>query len=303
MIDHLSLVYCFIGELPAYALDTVKQARLFTSDPIYFIVSDPNHPIAIQLKNDYSVLIIPYSEVEDKDFTSIVTSHASKFCIVNGLKGRERLFICAFERFYLLSNLIKKYNLHHTFFIELDNLIYDDPQKWLPTFQRKNMAFMFDNHDRYASGICYFKGATALDLFLELCTNYIISSRDFLTEMTVLSIMRKTYPEQVQMLPILWKVNEYPTDVYEHFGEYGQSIFDAAAMGIYLGGMDPHHTNGVIVKGLKTRWGLIDYTKYQYEWKTDEEGRKIPYIWSGSEWLRINNLHIHSKDLKSCLSL
>jgi hypothetical protein len=300
--ETMNNVFCFIGNLPSYALDTVHQLRLFTQGPIYFIVSDISIPLVYQLKNAYNITIIPYNEVEDTGFTSLIQTYFSKFCIVNTLKGRERLFICAFERFYLLSNLIKKYALEHTFFIELDNLIYDDPTKWLSMFQRKEMAFMFDNVDRYASGVCYVKQYNTLDLFLDLCTNYIMTSKDFLNEMSVLSIMRQKYPDQLQMLPILWKTNQYPLDVHEHFGEYGQSLFDAAAIGIYLGGMDPHHTNGVIVKGLKTRWGLIDYTSYTYEWKVDEQGRKIPYIWSGTEWLKINNLHIHSKDLKSCLS-
>ena len=73
-------------------------------------------------------------------------------------------------------------------------------------------------------------------------------------------------------------------------------------MGIYLGGIDPHHSKGQLTLGLKSEWGLIDYTKYVYEWREDDIVRKIPYVNRGSSWVRINNLHIHSKNLESCLS-
>ena len=73
-------------------------------------------------------------------------------------------------------------------------------------------------------------------------------------------------------------------------------------MGVYIGGADPVHTGGVIQKGHKNQWSLVDYTKYQYKWEMDSQERKIPYIHNGTEWLRINNLHIHSKDLASNLS-
>ena len=222
--------------------------------------------------------------------------------IVRVLKS-EKLFIYSFERFFVLSKLMKHYNLQHVFFVEIDNTVYNNPNCWLSKFKTKEMAFMFDNHDRYASGICYFQGTRVLDLFLELCSEYILSSNEFLNEMSALYRMRQKYPDEVQMLPILWKVDTYPADVWKEFDRYTSSVFDAAAMGIYLGGMDPFHTNGVIVKGLKTKWGLLDYTCFNYKWELDEQNRKIPYISDGTNWYRINNLHIHSKDLQSCQSV
>jgi hypothetical protein len=299
----LNNVFCFVGKLPSYAYDTVHQLRLFDDSPIYFIVSTPTDPLALTLKNKFSVTIIPYAYVVDEQFVSMIQATYNKFCIVHTLKGRENLFIHCFERFYLLSNLMKKYQLHHVFFIELDNLIYANPSEWLPMFSRKEMAFMFDNKDRYASGICYFRGTRLLDAFLEVCNEYILSTNEFMSEMYALYRMRQKYPDEVQMLPILWDTGEYPLDVHEHFVDYGETIFDSAAIGIYLGGMDPHHTFGVIQKGLKTRWGMLDYTKFKYEWQPDTHGRLIPHIWNGSKWVRINNLHIHSKDLAPCLSV
>ena len=43
----------------------------------------------------------------------------------------------------------------------------------------------------------------------------------------------------------------------------------------------------------------------KFKWEKDDRERKIPYIQNTitNEWTRINNLHVHSKDLKSCLSI
>jgi hypothetical protein len=100
-----------------------------------------------------------------------------------------------------------------------------------------------------------------------------------------------------------WPAEGIPSEASSHFDMYGNSMFDAASLGIFIGGMDPHHTGGVIQKGLRGKWSLLDYTKYSYKWEMDAQGRNIPYILGPSTtWLRINNLHIHSKDLKPCMS-
>ena len=87
-------------------------------------------------------------------------------------------------------------------------------------------------------------------------------------------------------------------------GNNGGSGSGGVGSSIYLGGLDPHHTNGEIKKGSRALWSYLDYTHYKYEWKRDEEGRNIPYILNINEnkWNRINNLHIHCKVLKDFVS-
>ena len=223
--------------------------------------------------------------MKDDEFNTIVNARYNRFCIVHELKGREKLFIYAFERFFLLKNLMLNRNLTNVFFPELDNLLYDNPQKWLSSFSQKEMTFMYDNKDRFASGISYIKSYEILNLFNKICLNYISTSNDFLNEMSALSIFYKEYTNQIQILPTHWPVTNYPNECYQNFDKYENTLFDAAAMGIYLGGMDPHHTNGVIQYGLKWHWSIIDYTVYKFEWKNDEKNRRIPYIWNGEKYI------------------
>lgn len=87
-----------------------------------------------------------------------------------------------------------------------------------------------------------------------------------------------------------------------NYNKFGDSIFDAAAIGVFLFGNDSVHTNDLLVTGQKNKWSAIDFTHLNFEWKTDSKNRRIPYVWNGESWTRINNLHIHSKNLKFAMS-
>ncbi len=295
------VVYAFIGKLPSYCIETVHQLRIFYSGEVYFIVSDYESEHITVLESKYNTKIIRYDAVVDNKFLSTVASAEHKFYHMPTLHGREDLFIRAFERFYVLSNFMGR---KHTdvFFLELDNLIYDNPEKWLNSFRTKEMAYMFDNYQRYSSGICYIKNNQILEGFLVECTNFIETATSFMTEMTVLYKFYEQNKLDVQILPTHWMDRIYPPQTYENFDLY-DSIFDALSMGIYICGIDLCHSNGTLETKRKNPWGLIDYTKYTYVWVTHENYGKIPYVRYADKLIRINNLHVHSKDLKSHLSL
>lgn len=294
------IAYTFIGNLPSYCIDTVHQTRLFFDGDIYFIVSDMTSKYISILKEKYNVKIINYENVKHEEFGKLMILKKKKFPYCSWVPGREWLFVYSFERFYVLSELMKQMNLNDVFFMELDNMIYDNPRRWLESFSKSEMAYMFDNYNRCSSGICYIKNTVILDKFLVYCSDYISNHKDFLTEMETLYIFWKENKDKVQLLPIHWNVE--PKDICcQNFPSY-ESIFDAAPIGIFLTGKDPIHTKGKIITGLKWDASLIDFTKYSYEWKLDEKNFKIPYIFKEDKWIRINNLHIHSKNLSPYIS-
>jgi hypothetical protein len=301
----MNVVYSYIGSLPEYAIDTVYQTRLFYNGPIYFIVSDTHSPIVSKLINEFNVEIIPYESVISDDFNDLYKLNKDKFMIFNDLVGREKLFIYAYERYFLLYNVMVLKKLTNVFFMEVDNLIYDNPVKWLDEFSKREIAFMYDNHYRCGAGICYIKNMTALLKLNIYFVNYIMNpSCKMAHEMKSLHDFWESNPYLVQLLPTHWPNDSLPIMIYDEYENYNNTIFDVAGLGIYLGGMDPYHTKGIITKGLRGLWSFVDYTPYQYDWKKDDQDRKIPYIWNPIDkiWLKINNLHIHSKELKDCLS-
>jgi len=300
------LALSFIGTLPPYIIDCVHQIRCYFDGEVYLILNDLSSPYLSQIQK-YNIILISYSDVRSTDFDAVVQKYYNKFCIVHDLIGREELFIRSFERLFLLQNLMKLRGISDGLFLELDNLIYDDPMTWLPSFSKNELCYMYDNTHRFSSGIMYVKSASSLDNLLVFFVQYIISCVGFLDEMRALSnFYYKFSSTGLQILPTHWTMkdnNIIPPISCSHYGDYSDTIFDSASIGIYLLGMDPHHTNGKIVTGLRGEWSGIDYTGYKYEWKVDENGRKKPYVFNGEKWILINNLHVHSKNLRDGLSL
>lgn len=298
----MNIVYAFIGNLPPYSIDTVHQTRLFFDGPIYFIVSQMDSPFLSILKDKYNVIIIPYTEVKNESFTTLVqnTNRISKDCW--WIQNRPNLFIHSFERFFVLENLMKKYTLTDVLFLELDNLIYDTPQKWLSAFQKKPMSVMYFNNDHLSAGICYVQSSNIVSMFTAYCMQFIQTDPGFISEMGALYKFWELHRDYVMLLPTHWATGQYIPEIWETFPLFN-SIFDALALGIFLGGVDPTHTRGVFKKGFKWEPATVDYTPYTYDWIV-EDGKRIPYVLSpDSGWLRINNLHVHSKVLGPMLSV
>jgi hypothetical protein len=297
----------FVGILPEYIIECVHQIRCYYNGEIYLIINDLNS-VHLQKIEKYNVIIIDYKTVISDIFLQTADNHIKKILYIDTLYGREELFLRSFERFFLLQNLLKQTDKNDCLFLELDNLIYDDPHKWIDSFSKHELCYMFDSEKRYdnpirfASGLMYVKNADALNGFLSCILDMINNSSGFISEMIALGIYYEMNKDKVGVLPSYWNDPRVPQIAYLNYDKYNDTIFDASAMGIYLLGMDPFHTGGVIVKNIKSYWADIDYTQQIFDWKIDETGRKRPYILNGEKWLLINVLHVHSKDLKNGLS-
>jgi len=297
------VVISFIGVLPEYIIDTIHQTRLFFFHDIYLIIDDVNSP-HLKLLEKYNVKIIDYAEVKSTEFLQCYQKNQDKFVFLSGLKERYALFMRSIERFFLLYNLMRIYGITDGFFMELDNLIYDDPHVWLAEFSKQELCYMFDNENRCASGIMYVKTLNSLVQLLNFTIEYINKYDDvneWLNEMAILYSYKSIANDDVQIIPTHWDNLQYPKSS-EHYDKYNNTIFDAAGLGIYLFGNDPSAFNAPAVPGAKSKFSLVDYTVYKYDWIMDKQGRKIPHIYNGNEWIKINNLHIYTKDLKKALS-
>lgn len=294
------IVYSFIGKLPKYIIDTVYQSRLFFDGDIYLILDDLNSE---HLKNleKYNLKIINYKLVIDNEFNIIYKNHKNKFAEYASLGNRRLLFMRAIERFFLLRNLMKKFNLINCLFMELDNLIYNDPKNWEINLIKNDITTMYDNDNRFSSGIMFIKEYSKLKPLLDHYLKYIKSDTGFLSEMKANYFFYKKNKNYFHFLPIHPDNNNKPKLSWKNFKIYN-SIFDSAAIGVFLFGNDLIHTNGKLIKGQHNKWSKINYTKYKFKWKKDEEGRSKPYVLIDGKYILVNNLHIHSKQLHLALS-
>ena len=87
-----------------------------------------------------------------------------------------------------------------------------------------------------------------------------------------------------------------PEDYARNFDGFW-SLFDAAALGQYFGGIDPR--NGSSKPGFVNEDCLFNPVRLMFEWEFDQKGRDVPFACFGQTRYRINNLHVHSKNLKA----
>ena len=67
----MNIVLSYIGPLPEYTIDCIKQIRLFnTTSPIYLILDDIESQYIKQLEQ-YNVTLISYETVKHQDFLNL----------------------------------------------------------------------------------------------------------------------------------------------------------------------------------------------------------------------------------------
>ena len=93
----------FIGTLPSYIIESIYQIRLFFDGDIYLILNDISSKYLPQLEN-YNIKIIHYNFVYCDKFDTIMKNNREKFKYINGLDGREELFLRSIERIFLINN-------------------------------------------------------------------------------------------------------------------------------------------------------------------------------------------------------
>jgi hypothetical protein len=197
-------------------------------------------------------------------------------------------YLCSLRFFYLYSYM-KNNNLSDVIHLENDVLTYVNFNDF--NFKNNKVYVTFDCETRVIPGIIYIPNYEAFKPIIE---NYNFN----LNDMENLAIeSNENYIEQFPIFPIVDTViNKYN----KNFNEFN-SIFDTAAIGQYLGGVDSRNISGD-TRGFVNETCIIKYDVYKFVWiKTNS--LYIPHIIINDNLIRINNLHIHSKDLYKFLAI
>ena len=298
----MNIVLSFVGPLKEYVVNCIQQIRLYTDKPIYLIYSDINSKFIEKIKL-MNVTLIEYLSINELNISDRVRKRFKK---TRQLKDRPELFFRAFERFYLLHNLIISKKLEKVLFLEVDNLIYDDPENWLKILEKKEIAFMIDNINRASTGLCFFNNEKSIKKLIDFFQNdYFLhenlSKIKVVNEMSAIADFYKKNKDISYILPSLCDDTEdraYP-DMFLNYNEW-ESVFDPSSYGVYLLGSEKTLTGGVVKIHTKNNHGYI--TPKNVEWRIKDKLKK-PYIVKGDKLVLINNLHVHSKLLKNGLSI
>ena len=192
-------------------------------------------------------------------------------------------------RFNVIYEYMKQYNIDNIIHIENDVLIYKNVDS-IKFHNMSKLLLTMDSKNRCIPGIMFIPNHTILKKCLD-------TFNPKLNDMENFSICYYNLNEYIDTLPIFLEhnVNDDAKMVTKIF-KYYDAIFDAAAIGQYLGGIDPRNNPDDTI-GFVNETCIIDYSQYKFIWK-NKDGLKYPYIIINNNEVPIINLHIHCKNLK-----
>jgi len=247
------------------------------------------------LKLDYDIHVItdlPFFKMMD-EYKSLVTlidtaSLHTEFDKNSKLDKRFRdgFWNNASKRLFLVYEYMKMNNLKNVIHLENDVLLYSNMDY---NFD-ENVYITMDSVNRCIPGIIYIPN---YNLLTNLIENYDYTQNDMLN----LAKFYTNNKDIVKTFPII--DDSIDKCMYnENFQEFN-SIFDAAAIGQYLGGVDPRNISGD-TRGFINETCVVKYNKYKFKWvKWAKENDYFPFIEINGKLIAINNLHIHCKRLEN----
>lgn len=301
-----SIIFVHIGEqVPSYAEISISQARIFNPHArVIFLGSEKGIKSLGHLKTQMDIELYSYDHIPK---TSIHEKYERE-CV-----EKTPFWRYTSERFLYLSDFIAYYSLENVFHLENDNMLYADLEPLLPHFIERypGVGATFDNDDRCIPGFVWIANRRAIE---NLAQYFVKKASLVLSDMYTIGNYRKENPPDViDSLPII--MAEYGLaynlisphfhtttrpQSYSNHAEIFHAIFDAAAIGQFLGGIDPIHQNNG--PGFINESCLFNPSLLQYQWELDRQERAVPYaIFQGNRY-KIINLHIHSKRLQEFIN-
>ena len=243
-----------------------------------YILINIDQLIKLGHKNIYVITnnnLIPHFE-EFKKHINII--NADEFVDSYNFNSKSLLddkFRCGFwkltsQRFFVIYEFMLKYNITNVIHLENDVLIYYNCNQ-LENYINKNYMYIpFDTYTRNIASIVYIPDA---NLFKKILDKYNFNMNDM---ENFASISKET--GLIQKFPIFNK--EYIDNDEQLFVSSNSDkipfIFDAAAIGQYLGGVDPRNISGN-TEGFINETCVIKYNKYKILFKNCD-GLKKPFI-------------------------
>jgi len=313
-----TLVFVHLGsELPAWLGDAVRQVRLFNRCRV-IVAAEASALAQSALPVDLGIERSPL-----EDMTMSESYRAFREISPLDRDFRDGFWTRTTERFFVLESLMAQLSLSHMVHLENDVMLYCDLEPLTPKLASlyPGIAAPFDNDQRCVPDFCYVPDLASiarLNAFLVAQFQHIRShglnaDAAVLNDMTLLGQYRAHGPFAIDHLPIVppdypralsssaGHVVSDPSCYSRHFAAL-RMIFDAAALGQYLGGVDVRIVADA-ADGFVNESCVFDARELKIRLSADGEGRRIPIVQTPSGMWPVANLHIHSKNLRRFLSV
>ena len=281
----MNVILVCLKNFQEYILTNIQQLVKLNHENIYIITNkNLNHHFEICIREYNNILkIINVEELTDEFNFNNKTSLDKNF--------RDGFWSLTSERFFYIYSAMKKYNIDNVIHLENDVLIYYNCNNILNNLSKNKIYIPFDTFDRNIASIMFIPHHIIFKNVLDL---YDFNKND----MYNFSKIQKDTIALIDNFPIFIK-NDNESQEYKfvtrNFDTFNY-IFDAAAIGQYLGGVDPRNISGDTT-GFINETCLIKYNNYKFLWETIDNIKK-PFILVNNQKIPIFNLHIHSKNLQ-----
>ena len=278
-MSHTNIILVCIGNFQEYILHNIHQLIRLGHENIY-VLTNLEFFERFRLYKEYIRLVNIDDLSESYQFyqkTSLNKEFRGGFWSLTSL------------RFFYIYEFMRLYNIVNAIHLENDVLIYYNCDYILNCFDSEYMYLPFDTFSRNIASICYIPSA---QVFKRILDQYNFD-KDDMTNFSV--IQRET--GLIRNLPIFPTCNINPEYEFitSNFIDFNGFIFDAAAIGQMLGGVDPRNIAGDTT-GFINETCIIKYNTYSVFWEITDNIRR-PYIRIDDVQVPIFNLHIHSKSL------
>jgi len=275
----MNVVLVHIGEkFPEHLPYCLTQLQLFVKCPIHLLVNRV-HINKFNVANIFAL--------EDLQESDEHNAFKSSFSLERGF------WQYATERFFYLHEYIKLKNLKNILHIENDNLIFYDFTKLKAAFKTRPIWAVFDCESRAVPGLIYFRDTESL---YPLVKHFVGSGSRGKNDMDAIGEFRLQFPDLISSLPIITNYVEQLPAMFHEKADFFGVLFDGAAVGQYIGGLDLVCGRGHCF-GFINEESVFKCNKTTIDWVV-EDGYKVLKL----NGLRLVNLHVHSKDLRRWMS-
>lgn len=254
---------------------------------IIFIVDNENTAFHLSFKKGIEVYM--YDQSKDKRCQDVIAN----------LGGG--LFSLSLIRFFAIEHCMKELKLERCFHMEHDNLVYVDTSYVMSRCRvvyGNKLGITRDSVKRCIAGFMYIGSIESLHQL----NNFFEKEQYSDAEMALMAQFMTKHPEYADNLPLTPGNYNTQSDLGRYVDKF-KLVFDAAAVGQWIGGIDTIHSNKD-TRGFvnETAEYKVQYGDLAFKWVLDEKGRRVPMLQYGTNYVRLVNLHIHSKQLHLYLS-
>lgn len=280
----VNIILVCINNFQDYILTNIKQLIRLGHKNIYVITNCSFFEKFDEYKD--SITFIALEELHDsRDF--INNSNLDK-------NFRDGFWVLSSARFFYIYECMKKYNIEDVVHLENDVLVYYNCDCLKDKLEQDKLYIPFDSFERNIASIVYIPNHL---LFKTILDDYDLGQNDMFN----FSRIRKNI-NHIENFPIFITdhlQNEEYKYVTKNFDRFGY-VFDAAAIGQYLGGVDPRNASHDTI-GFVNETCIVKYDAYKFVWNLVDNIAR-PIIIVNNESYPIFNLHIHCKNLEKFTS-